>query len=77
MGNHYAFNGISVHQQKKKGVSIGKLVMEKLIEQVKDKSYASIGLFAWDANPRNIPFYAHFGFEITSGMELKKYMTPE
>ena len=51
--------------------------METLINKVKDKRYASIGLFAWDGNPVNEPFYESLGFERTSGMELVKYMTPE
>lgn len=60
------------------GKGIGRRVMENLIDQVKDKKYASIGLFAWEENPNNIPFYEKFGFEKqTSGMELVKYMVRE
>ena len=70
------FYDIGVHPEyQKKGV--GKKIMETLINKVKDKRYASIGLFAWDGNPVNEPFYESLGFERTSGMELVKYMTPE
>ncbi|MBI2051781.1 GNAT family N-acetyltransferase [Candidatus Roizmanbacteria bacterium] len=71
------FYDIGVHPDyQNKGV--GKQIMENLIDQVKDKEYASIGLFAWEENPANIPFYEKFGFERqTSGMELVKYMKRE
>jgi len=47
---------------------------------VKNKGYASIGLFAWEPNMAvNIPFYAErFGFEcVPTGMELTRYMRRE
>jgi len=57
---------------------LGSKIMERLIAQVKDKNYASIGLFAWEENPANIPFYEKFGFvRKSSGMELDKLMKPE
>ncbi len=57
---------------------IGTKIMQNLIDKVKDKGYASIGLFAWDKNPQNISFYKKFGFEkVDTGMELVKYMTRE
>jgi len=56
---------------------IGSRILEELIIQVKDKGYASIGLFAWEENPANIPFYEKHGFVRTSGMELIKHMKPE
>lgn len=56
----------------------GKNIMLKLIDQVKDQKYASIGLFAWEDNPDNIPFYQKLGFVISpTGMELTKYMVRE
>ena len=71
------FYDIGVHPEyQKKG--IGKQIMNKLIDQVKDKKYASIGLFAWAKNPENIPFYEKFGFkQVKTGMELEKYMERE
>lgn len=71
------FYDISVHPDyRRKG--IGTSIMKKLIDKVKDKGYASIGLFAWKENPDNISFYEKFGFEKASGgMELKKFMAPE
>ena len=71
------FYDIGVHPDfQKKGV--GKKIMENLINKVKDKGYASIGLFAWEENPVNIPFYEKFGFKRqTSGMELVKHMVRE
>ena len=57
---------------------IGKQIMEALIKKVKDKNYASIGLFAWEENPNNLPFYEKFGFvKVKMGMELEKYMKRE
>lgn len=58
------------------GEGIGKLIMENLLNQVKDKEYTSIGLFASDENlDFLIPFYGKFGFELVKGgMECKKYM---
>ncbi len=68
---------IGIHPEyQRKG--IGSKIMERLIAQVKDKKYASIGLFAWEENPANIPFYEKFGFvRKTSGMELDRLMKPE
>ena len=52
--------------------------MKKLIGQVKDKKYASIGLFTWENNAANIQFYEKFGFEkVGTGMELVRYMRRE
>lgn len=56
---------------------IGRAMMTYLIDSVKDKGLASIGLFAWEANPQNIPFYKKLGFERTCGMELTRYMVLE
>ena len=71
------FYDIAVHPDYQ-GRGIGKQIMTKLIEQVKDKGYASIGLFAWEQNPNNIPFYEKFGFErVPTGMELVKFMRRE
>lgn len=71
------FYDIGVHPDYR-GKGIGTRIMEMLIDNVRDKGYASIGLFAWKENPDNISFYEKFGFEKASeGMELKKYMIPE
>jgi|SRR3989344_3642655 len=60
------------------GKGIGSAIMKILIDKVKDKEYASIGLFAWEENPINFPFYEKFGFEkVKSGMELVKFMKRE
>ncbi len=56
---------------------IGTEIMNHLIDYAKNKEFASIGLFAWEENPANIPFYEAFGFQKTSGMELLRYMKPE
>ncbi|MBI2583419.1 MAG: GNAT family N-acetyltransferase [Candidatus Aenigmarchaeota archaeon] len=70
------FYDIAVHPERQ-GTGLGKMIMDNLINQVKGKKYASIGLFAWDKNPNNIPFYGKFGFEKSAGMELKRHMKPE
>ena len=70
------FYDIGVHPNyQHKG--IGSKILQKLIDQVKNKGYASIGLFAWEQNPANLPFYHKFGFVKSSGMELTKHMKPE
>ena len=70
------FYDIGVHPDYQ-GKGVGSKIMEHLIEQVRYKTYASIGLFAWEENPTNLPFYKKFGFERSSGMELRKHMKPE
>ncbi len=71
------FYDIGVHPDYQ-GKGLGKQIMNKHIDQVKDKRYASIGLFAWEENPNNIPFYERFGFEkVSTGMELVRYMKRE
>jgi ribosomal protein S18 acetylase RimI-like enzyme len=70
------FYDIGIHPEYQRQ-NIGSSILNKLIEQVKDKKYASIGLFAWKENPANLPFYKKFGFTESSGMELTKYMHPE
>ena len=62
---------------KYQGRKVGTQIMNTLIDHVKGEGYASIGLFAWEENPQNIPFYEYLGFEKTYGMELIKYMIPE
>jgi GNAT superfamily N-acetyltransferase len=60
------------------GRKIGHGLMERLISLVKDRGYVSIGLFTWEGNAENVPFYESLGFEHTeAGMELRKYMRPE
>jgi ribosomal protein S18 acetylase RimI-like enzyme len=56
------------------GKGIGKMIMNSLLEQTKDKDYVSISLFAWPENKVFlIPFYNKFGFELfETGMRLKK-----
>ena len=71
------FYDIGVHPDYQRS-GVGTKIMENLIDKVKDKRYASIGLFAWEVNPANIPFYEKFGFERqSSGMELVKHMVRE
>ena len=70
------FYDIGIHPDYQRQ-GIGARILEELIDRVKDKGYASIGLFAWEENPANIPFYEKFGFIRTSGMELTKHMRPE
>lgn len=71
------FYDIGVHPKyQRKGT--GTIIMKRLIKQVKGKRYASIGLFSWDKNPENIPFYEKFGFQRAgTGMELVRYMRRE
>ena len=70
----YDIGVFPVYQRK----GVGTMIMEALIDQVKDKGYASIGIFAWEQNPHNIKFYEKFGFQkVPTGMELVKYMQRE
>ncbi len=71
------FYDIGVHPDYQ-GKGVGKKIMNALIKKVKNKKFASIGLFAWEENPGNIPFYEKFGFErVGTGMELVRYMRRE
>lgn len=69
------FYDIVVHKDYQ-GKGVGKMIMKKLIDQVKNKGYTSIGLFASKENIKFLlPFYKKFGFKlIKRGMECKKYM---
>ena len=69
------FYDIVVHKDyQEKG--IGKMIMKKLINQVKNKGYTSIGLFASKNSIKLLgSFYKKFGFKVVNiGMECKKYM---
>ena len=70
------FYDIGVHPNYQRQ-GVGAKILKELISKVKNKKYASIGLFAWEENVANIPFYKKFEFVKTSGMELIKYMKPE
>jgi ribosomal protein S18 acetylase RimI-like enzyme len=56
---------------------IGRHILLDLEEELSPRNYASIGLFAWENNPANAPFYESLGFVRTSGMEWTKHMRPE
>jgi ribosomal protein S18 acetylase RimI-like enzyme len=52
------------------GKGIGKLIVNKLVDQTKGKKYCSIALFT---DKDKVKFYKKLGFEIaTVGMEFKK-----
>lgn len=72
-GQMCMFYDICVHPNYQKQ-SLGSRIMKHLINKVKDKNYVSIGLFVWPGNPTAAEFYNKFGFELSSAMELKKYM---
>jgi GNAT superfamily N-acetyltransferase len=67
------FYDIVVHQDYQ-GKGIGKMIMNNLLDFVKDKNYISVSLFAWPKNKDFLlPFYKKFGFELfETGMRLKK-----
>ena len=44
------------------GRGIGSAVMERIVGHLERQSFQSVGLFAWDKNPVNGPFYERFGF---------------
>ena len=68
---------IGVHPRVQ-GQGIGTKVMETLLDRIKDRDFASIGLFAWEHNPNNVPFYRKFGFEpVATGMECVRHMKRE
>lgn len=53
---------------------LGSLIMNHLIDKIKDKEYISIGLFVWEGNAGASKFYQKLGFEKVTAMELKKHM---
>lgn len=67
------FYDICVHPDYQKQY-IGSLLMNFLIDKIKDKNHISIGLFIWQGNLAAAEFYRKFGFEVAPAMELKKYM---
>ncbi|MBA2652659.1 MAG: GNAT family N-acetyltransferase [Tatlockia sp.] len=67
------FYDICVHPDYQRQ-ALGTLLMNHLIDKIKYKNYASIGLFVWPGNSTASEFYHKFGFEISPAMELKKYM---
>jgi ribosomal protein S18 acetylase RimI-like enzyme len=67
------FYDICVHPDYQ-GKNIGTLLMDHLINKIKDNEYISIGLFTWEGNKTVSEFYNKFGFVKSSAMELKKYM---
>jgi ribosomal protein S18 acetylase RimI-like enzyme len=71
------FYDIGVHSNYQRQ-GIGSKILNKLINKVKLKKYASIGIFSWHENPSSKLFYKKHGFiEKTTGMELDKYMKIE
>ncbi|MHA1154127.1 MAG: GNAT family N-acetyltransferase [Alphaproteobacteria bacterium] len=62
---------IAVHPHHQ-GRGIGTEIMNRIVGQLKSQSYQSIGLFAWNENPMNVPFYEKFGFlKVDFGMKLE------
>ncbi|MGD9638340.1 MAG: GNAT family N-acetyltransferase [Alphaproteobacteria bacterium] len=58
---------LPIHQNQK----IGSKIMSSIILEIKEGSYQSVGLFAWNKNPINISFYQKFGFkQVDFGMKL-------
>lgn len=71
------FYDIGVHPDYQRR-RIGSKILNRLISKVKNKNYASIGLFVWEENSANIPFYQEHGFErVKTGMELVRHMQRE
>ncbi len=61
---------IAVHPEYQ-GNKIGTQIMQYISDDLKTQQHQSIGLFAWDKNEGNIPFYNKFGFEqVDFGMKL-------
>ncbi|MCP4355932.1 MAG: GNAT family N-acetyltransferase [Proteobacteria bacterium] len=53
------------------GKGVGSKIMQNIASEIKNQNFHSVGLFAWDANPANIPFYEKFGFKaVNFGMKL-------
>lgn len=72
-GQMCMFYDICVHPNYQKK-NLGSLLMEHLIDKIKDKNYVSVGLFVWGGNPTATEFYKKFGFKCAPAMELKKHM---
>ena len=67
------FYDVCVHPDYQ-GKGNGTLLMDHLIDKIKDKEYISIGLFVWEGNETATEFYGKCGFEMVPAMELKKHM---
>lgn len=64
------FYDICVHPDYQ-GQGIGSLIMNHLIDKIKDTKYVTIGLFCWEGNKTVPEFYNKFGFEKVTAMELR------
>ena len=67
------FYDICVHSDYQRQ-GIGSIVMNHLIDKIKDKEYISIGLFVWEGNESAVNFYGTLDFKKVTAMELKKHM---
>jgi len=67
------FYDICIHPDYQ-GKQIGTLLMNYLIDKIKDKEYLSIGLFTWEGNPTADQFYERLGFQKVNAMELKRHL---
>lgn len=65
------FYDICVHPDYQ-GKGIGTLIMNYLLDKIKNNNYACIGLFAWEGNKTVPHFYNKLGFTLATAMELKK-----
>ncbi len=72
-GMHCFFCDVGVHPDYQ-GKKIGTLIMQYLIDKVKDKKYVCLGLFCEEDNPSVEQFYRKLGFESSNAMELKRYL---
>jgi len=69
-GTMAMFYDIAVHPDYQ-GKGVGTRIMQHLLGDIKDKDYASVGLFAWARNPGAMSFYKKLGFEsVDFGMKL-------
>jgi len=67
------FYDICIHPDYQ-GRGLGMLLVNHLIDKIKDKGFISIGLFVWEGNPTASEFYHKCGFEKVAAMELKTQM---
>ena len=66
------FYDVVVHKDYQNN-GIGKMIMTKMVDEVKNKDYRSIGLFVSSENKDFlIPFYKKFEFDLSVGMEFKE-----
>lgn len=65
---HYFLEAIGTHQDKQ-GTGVGSVLIRKMLDRCDTESMPA---YLESSNPRNLPFYARHGFEVTGEIDVGK-----